>query len=231
MRADRISMAEPPCFLCFRTSGLPIIAGNDGRESHRRTGGHVMLGLMQQQPLLISSLLTHAARHHANAEVVSAIGQGSTQRSTWATTESRARQLVRVLQDLGVHAQDRVGTLAWNDLRHLEIYYAASGMQAICHTINPRLAPDDIAYIINHAGDSVLFADPGFAPLICAIAAKITDSVRAIVLMTDAAGMQVLDLPPGMRLLCYDDLMADADDDYAWPSFDENTASALCYTS
>jgi fatty-acyl-CoA synthase len=190
-----------------------------------------MLGLMQQQPLLISSLLIHAARHHGNADVVSATGQTTTHRSTWATTESRARQLVRVLQGLGIEAQDRVGTLAWNDLRHLEIYYATSGMQAICHTINPRLAPDDIAYIINHAGDSVLFVDPGFAPLIGAIATKIADRVRAVVLMTDAAGVSVLDLPAGMQLLCYDDLMAAADDDYTWPSFDENTASALCYTS
>ena len=147
-----------------------------------------MLGLMQQQPLLISSLLTHAARHHASAEVVSATGQGATHHTTWAETERRARRLVRVLQGLGVEAQDRVGTLAWNDHRHLEIYYAASGMQAICHTINPRLAPDDIAYIINHAGDSVLFVDPGFAPLIGGIAAKIKDSVRAVVMMTDAAG-------------------------------------------
>ena len=128
-------------------------------------------------------------------------------------------------------AQDRVGTLAWNDYRHLEVYYAASGMQAICHTINPRLAPDDIAYIINHAGDSVLFVDPGFAPLIGAIAARIKDSVRTVVMMTDAASMPALDLPSGMRLLCYDELMAAADDDYAWPEFDENTASALCYTS
>jgi 3-(methylthio)propionyl---CoA ligase len=190
-----------------------------------------MLGLMQQQPLLISSLLTHAARHHARAEVVSATGQGTTHHSTWAETESRARRLVRVLQGLGVGAQDRVGTLAWNDYRHLEIYYAASGMQAICHTINPRLAPDDIAYIINDAGDSVLFVDPGFAPLICGIAAKIKDSVRAIVMMTDAAGMAALDPPGGMRVLCYDQLMDAADDDYTWPSFDENTASALCYTS
>ncbi len=146
-----------------------------------------MLGLMQQQPLLISSLLTHAARHHGEAEVVSATGTGATHHTTWAETERRSRQLVRVLQGLGVQAQDRVGTLAWNDYRHLEVYYATSGMQAICHTINPRLAPDDIAYIINHAGDSVLFVDPGFAPLICGIAARIKDSVRTVVLMTDAA--------------------------------------------
>jgi 3-(methylthio)propionyl---CoA ligase len=190
-----------------------------------------MLGLMQRQPLLISSLLSHAARHHANAEVVSVTGQGSTTHTTWAATERRARRLVRVLQGLGIQAQDRVGTLAWNDLRHLEVYYATSGMQAICHTINRRLAPDDIAYIIGHAGDSVLFVDPGFSPLIGAIAAKIGDSIRAVVVMTDAAGMPALDLPGGMRLLCYDELMNAADDDYTWPTFDENTASALCYTS
>ena len=136
-----------------------------------------MLGLMQQQPLLISSLLSHAARHHGTAEVVSAIGPGATHHSTWAETERRARQFVRALQGLGVAAQDRIGTLAWNDYRHLEIYYATSGMEAICHTINPRLAPDDIAYIINHAGDSVLCVDPGFAALIGGIAARIKDSV------------------------------------------------------
>ena len=189
-----------------------------------------MLGLMQQQPLLISSLLSHAARHHAAAEVVSATNQGPVHHSTWAETERRARRLVRVLQKLGVNAQDRVGTLAWNDYRHLETYYAASGMQAICHTINPRLSPDDIAYIINHAGDSVLFVDPGFAPLIAGIAAKL-DSVRAVAVMTDAATMPAIDLPGSIQLYCYDDLMDAADEDYAWPSFDENTASALCYTS
>jgi fatty-acyl-CoA synthase len=190
-----------------------------------------MLGLMQQQPLLVSWLLRHAARHHGNAEVVSATGSGATHHATWAETEQRARRLVRVLQGLGVKPQDRVGTLAWNDYRHLEIYYAASGMQAICHTINPRLAPDDIAFIVNHAGDTVLCIDPAFAPLIGGIAARIKESVRAIVVMTDEAGMPALDLPNGMRLLCYDTLMGAADDDYEWPSFDENTASALCYTS
>ena len=190
-----------------------------------------MLGLMHLQPLLISSLLTHAARHHADAEVVSATSLGAIEHTTWAATESRARRLVRALLGLGIKSHDRVGTLAWNDQRHLETYYATSGMQAICHTINPRLAPDDIAYIINHAGDSVLFIDPGFASLIGGIAMKIKDSVRAVVMMTDAAGMPALDLPAGMRLLCYDTLMDSADDDYAWPSFDENTASALCYTS
>lgn len=190
-----------------------------------------MLGLMQRQPLLISTLLKHAARHHANAEVISQTGLGVIHRSTWSETERRARRLVRVLQGLGIKPHDRVGTLAWNDHRHLETYYAASGMQAICHTINPRLSADDISYIVNHAEDSVLFADPGFAPLVCSIATKIANSVRAVVMLTDAAGMPSIELPAGMRLLCYDDLLEAADDDYVWPEFDENTASALCYTS
>jgi len=190
-----------------------------------------MLGLMQQKPLLISSLLTHAARHHAQAEVVSATGEGNTRHASWAGTEQRARRLARALQGLGVAPQDRVGTLGWNDHRHLEIYYATSGMGAICHTINPRLAPDDIAYIVNHAGDGVLCVDPGFAALIGGIGARIKDSVRDIVMMTDAAGMPALELPTGMHLHCYDELLDAADDDYVWPTFDENTASALCYTS
>ncbi len=190
-----------------------------------------MLGLMQNYPLMISSLLTHAARHHAGGEVVSRTHDGSIHRTTWGETEQRARRLARVLQRLGVGADDRVGTLAWNDYRHLEVYYAAPGMQAICHTVNPRLHPDDIAYIINHAADRVLFVDIGFAPLISQIAPRISDSVRDVVMLGTEAQMPEVALAPGMRLHCYDTLIAEADADYAWPSFDENTASALCYTS
>src|SRR3984957_13541757 len=229
IRADRISMANLRAW--FVPLGLPIITGNTGEGTLPAHWRHVMLGLMQQQPLLVSWLLSHAARHHGGAEVVSATASGALHHTTWAETERRARQLVRVLQRPGGRAQDRGGPLAWNDYRHLEVYYATSGMQAICHTINPRLAPDDIAYIINHAGDSALFVDPGFAPLIGVIAARISDCVHTVVMMTDAASMPALDLAGGTRLLCYDELMADADDDYAWPEFDENTASALCYTS
>jgi 3-(methylthio)propionyl---CoA ligase len=191
----------------------------------------IMLGLMQNHPLMISSLLIHAARHHAAGEVVSRTHDGSIHRTTWGETERRARRLVRVMQGLGVGAADRVGTLAWNDYRHLEVYYAAPGMQAICHTINPRLHPDDIAYIVNHAADRVLFVDIGFSPLLNQIAPRIADSVRDVVMLGTAAQMPEVALPTGMRLHCYDTLMAEADEDYAWPSFDENTASALCYTS
>jgi acyl-CoA synthetase (AMP-forming)/AMP-acid ligase II len=190
-----------------------------------------MFGLMLQQPLMISGVLKHAARHHGSAEVVSKTVEGDIHRTTWAELECRARRLVRVLQGLGIKESDRVGTLAWNGYRHVEIYYAAPGMGAICHTINPRLHPDDIAYIINHAGDQVLFAETSFVPLLAAIASKITGCVRDIVMMTDPAHMPALDLPAGMRLLCYDTLIDAADEDYDWPVFDETTASSLCYTS
>ncbi len=199
-----------------------------------------MQGLMQQHPLLISSLLGHAARHHAEGEIVSRTEEGAIHRTNWAETARRARRLARVLGGLGIGPGDRVGTLAWNGFRHLEIYYAAPGMGAICHTINPRLHPDDIAYLVNHAGDAVLCVDPGFAGLIETIAPAIVGVVRAVVMLTDAARMPPLALPAGMALLCYDSLMDAAgtgagtdaaDEDFVWPVFDENTASSLCYTS
>ena len=190
-----------------------------------------MFGLMQPHPLMISSMLLHAARHHATAEIVSRNHEGTIHRYTWAEAERRSRRLVNVMQKLGVTRHDRVATLAWNGFRHLEVYYAAPGMGAICHTINPRLHPDDIGYIVNHAADKILFADSSFAPLIAAVAPAIKDHVRHVIMMTDAANMPDVTLAPGMTLHCYDTLMDAADDDYAWPSFDENTASALCYTS
>ena len=190
-----------------------------------------MQGLMQQQPLLISTILRHAARHHAAGEIVSKTVEGTIHRTTYGALEARARRLARVLARLGIGSQDRVGTLAWNGYRHLEVYYAAPGMGAICHTINPRLHPDDIAYIINHAGDAVLFADTSFVALLETIAPQVKDCVRAVVLMTDAANMPALALPAGMALHCYDDLMDAADDDFAWPGLEETSASALCYTS
>jgi fatty-acyl-CoA synthase len=197
----------------------------------RQSEATIMLGLMQTYPLMISSLLTHAARHHANGAVVSRTHDGSIHRTTWGETERRARRLARVLQRLEIGEGDRVGTLAWNDYRHLEVYYAAPGMRAICHTVNPRLHADDITYIVNHAADRVLFVDIGFAPLLNQISPRINDSVRDVVMLGTAAQMPEVSLPPGMRLHCYDTLIAEADEDYVWPSFDENTASALCYTS
>ncbi|MDI3306934.1 MAG: long-chain-fatty-acid--CoA ligase [Acetobacteraceae bacterium] len=189
-----------------------------------------MLGLMQRHPLLLSSIIAHAARHHASAEVVSVLSDGSIHRTNYAEVERRARRLARVLQNLGVQPGDRIATLAWNDHRHLELYYGVSGMGAVCHTVNPRLAPDDIAFIMQDAADTLLFADAGFAPLVAGIVPHVP-SLRAVVALCDAEAMPALDLPAGMALHAYEALMAAADEDYAWPEFDENTASALCYTS
>jgi fatty-acyl-CoA synthase len=188
-----------------------------------------MNGLMQNHPLMISSIMRHAALNHAQTEIISRTVEGTLHRTTYAQTERRMRRLVRVLQRLGVKAGDRVGSLAWNGFRHLEIYYAAPGMGAMYHTINPRLGVDDIAYIVQDAGDAVLFADTCFIPLLQALAPRI--DVRHIVIMTDEAKMPDLTLAPGQTLHCYETLMDAADDDYDWPAFDELTAAGLCYTS
>jgi fatty-acyl-CoA synthase len=190
-----------------------------------------MLGLMQDQPLMISAIIRHAARHHPRAEVVSKTVEASIHRSSYAEIERRARRMVRALQRLGVGANDRVATLAWNGFRHLELYYAVSGMQAICHTINPRLSHDDIAYIVNDAEDVLIFAETTFAGLIEAVAPHVRATVRAVVFMTTRAHMPDIPLPEGMDLLCYEDLIDGGDEDYAWPDFDERTAASLCYTS
>ncbi len=189
-----------------------------------------MLGLMQSQPLLISSIVTHAARHHPHAEVVSRTTEGTIHRTNYAGIEQRARTLARALMRLGVQPDDRVATLAWNGHRHLELYYAVSGMGAIIHTVNPRLAPDDIAFVLNDAGSAIIFADTTFVPLLAAVA-PLVPGVRAFVILADPDAMPEVTLAPGQELLCYETLLADADDDFAWPRLDELQASALCYTS
>ncbi|MCI4677240.1 long-chain fatty acid--CoA ligase [Rhodoblastus acidophilus] len=194
-----------------------------------------MLGLMQRRELLISSIIQHAARHHGDAEVVSRRDDGQIVRTTYEKLERRARKLMGVLRELGVEFGDRVATLAMNSDRHLELYYAISGMGAVCHTINPRLAPDDIAYIIGHAEDHVLFVDACFAPLVAAIAPRLAAVLRAVVVLAEPYEMKPLgarlDLPPGMALHCYESLLDAAREEPDWPVFDENAASGLCYTS
>jgi acyl-CoA synthetase (AMP-forming)/AMP-acid ligase II len=190
-----------------------------------------MLGLMQSYPLMISGLLTRAARHHGRTEIVSVEADGSLFRTNYADSERRARRLARALLAHGIGPHDRVGTLAWNTWRHFDLYYAVSGMQAVMHTVNPRLHEDDIAYIIGHAQDQMLFADAMFAPMIASIAPRLASHLRAVVFMTDRAGMPECTLPDGMASLCYDELLAASDENYVWPVFDENTASSLCYTS
>jgi acyl-CoA synthetase (AMP-forming)/AMP-acid ligase II len=187
-----------------------------------------MYGLMQRHELLISSILEHAARHHGDAELVSRRADGSLARTNYAALAVRARKLASVLRDLGVGPGDRVGTLAMNSDRHMELYYAISGTGSVCNTINPRLSPDDIAYIMDHAEDGVIFCDPQFLPIIAAVAPKV-ESLRAVVVLCDA--MPAAEMPSHVALHCYEMLMAGADPITHWPQFDENTASGLCYTS
>ena len=191
-----------------------------------------LMGQMMDQPLLISSILQFAARHYGATEIVSRRTepalQASLHRSSYRDCEARARRLAAALAGRGVRMGERVGTLAWNGHRHLELYYAVSGSGAVLHTINPRLHPEQIAYIVNHAADRVLFFDLGFLPLVEAIAPH-CPGVEAFVLMSERAHM-----PDGAaipNLLCYEDVLAAAPGDYAWPLFDENAAASLCYTS
>ena len=186
-----------------------------------------MLGLMQDHPLLISSLIEFAALNHSEGEIVSRTVEGPVHRYTYKDCAVRSRQLAKALDKLGIEQSERIATLAWNGYRHVEIYYGVSGMGAICHTINPRLFPEQIAYIINHAEDKYIFMDLTFVPLIEAVLEHIPN-VKGFAIMTDEAHMPETKLP---NAICYESLLATADDDYEWPVFDERTASSLCYTS
>ena len=186
-----------------------------------------MLGLMQDRPLLISSLIEFAALNHSEGEIVSRTVEGPVHRYTYKDCAARSRQLAKSLEKLGVEQSDRIGTLAWNGYRHVEIYYGVSGMGAVCHTINPRLFPEQIVYIVNHAEDKYIFTDLTFVPLLEKISDQIPQ-VKGFVIMTDEANMPETVLP---NVICYENLLATADDDYKWPVFDERTASSLCYTS
>lgn len=186
------------------------------------------MGQMMSQPLLISSIIEFASRHYGQVEIVSRRVEGDMHRYTYRDCHQRARRAAHALQGLGVKMGDRVATLAWNGYRHMELYYAVSGSGAVLHTLNPRLHPEQIAYIANHAEDQVLFFDLTFLPLIEAVAAH-CKTVKAFVLMADRDRMpQETKIP---NLLCYEELIASSSDDYEWPLFDENSAASLCYTS
>jgi fatty-acyl-CoA synthase len=183
---------------------------------------------MMQQPLMISSLLVHAERHHGEQQIVSRRVEGDIHRQTYRELAQRSRRMANAISALGVQPGTRVATLAWNGHRHLELYYAVSGSAAVLHTLNPRLHPDQVVYIADHAEDQVLFFDLTFLPIIEAVAGRLK-TVRHLVAMTDRAHMPAsVKLPD---LLCYEDLLEAQSDRYEWPSFDENTASSLCYTS
>lgn len=188
-------------------------------------------GQMMDQPLLISSILRFAARHYPATEIVSRTVEGDLHRYTYRDCERRARQMAQALTKpggLGVTMGQRVATLAWNGYRHLELYYAVSGAGLVLHTINPRLHPEQVAYIVNHAEDQYLFFDLTFLPLVEAVAAHCT-TVKGFVLMSDRAHMPQQTAIP--NLLCYEDLLAASSADYTWPDFDETAAASLCYTS
>ncbi len=186
-----------------------------------------MQGLMMNRQMMISGLLRHADRNHGDTGIVSRLPVGGTHRYTYSEAHRRSRQLVRVLLALGVKTEDRIGTLAWNTHRHFEIYYAVSGMAAICHTINPRLFPEQITYIANHADDRFIFFDVNFANLIEALVPH-CPGVKGWIALCSSAEMPANKI---LNLLCYEELLAAQSDDYEWPEFDENTASSLCYTS
>ena len=187
-----------------------------------------MLGLMQDQPLSISSLIEFADRHHGDGEIVSRRVEGDVHRSTWAEIARRARQVARALDGDALAAGDRVATLAWNGYRHLELYYGVSGSQRVLHTVNPRLHPDQIAWIVNHAEDQILCFDLTFLPLVQAVHAR-CPTVRRWIALCDADRLPADSGVPG--LASYEDWMGGQRDDYAWPTFDENAASSMCYTS
>jgi len=187
-----------------------------------------MQGLMMSTQLLISTLIEHASRHSGDIEIVSRRVEGDIHRTNWREVHRRAKRLANALIAMGVKPGDRVATIAWNGYRHLELYYAVSGIGAVLHTINPRLHPDQVAWIANHAEDAHVFFDATFLPIVQGVAARCT-TVGTWVQMSDRERMPAD--AKGIDLECYEDLIAASSDDYEWPVFDENTASSLCYTS
>ncbi len=186
-----------------------------------------MRGLMQGRQLLVSTYLSHAEAYHSEREIVSRMVEGPQHRTTYGALALRARRVANLLADLGLGFGDVVGTLAWNGFRHMEVWYGTSGSGLVCHTVNPRLFPEQIAFIINDARDRILFIDLTFVPLI----EKIIDQlplVERVVILTDRDHMPATSLK---NVACYEDLLAGASETFLWPEFDENTASSLCYTS
>ncbi|MDG5974663.1 long-chain-fatty-acid--CoA ligase [Hydrogenophaga taeniospiralis CCUG 15921] len=187
-----------------------------------------MLGQMQSQPLLISSLITHAERHHASTEIVSRRVEGDIHRSNWGQIARRARQVANALDGLHLAAGDRVATLAWNGYRHLELYFGVSGTGRVLHTLNPRLHPEQLAWIVNHADDRAVCFDMTFLPLVQAVAGK-CPGVKHWVALCDADKLPADSGLPG--LVSYEAWIGAQPDTYLWPDLDENSASSMCYTS
>jgi len=183
--------------------------------------------LMMETPLLVSSLVEHAARVFPDTEIVTRTVEGPIHRYTWTGVRRRARQLARALEASGVREGDTVATLGWNTHRHLELYYGAPGMGAVLHTVNPRLHATQLVYVLNHAADRMLFVDLTFLPLAEAVWEQL-DTVSTLVILTDREHMPRATIPGAV---CYEEWIAGHDDDYAWPELDESAAAGICYTS
>ena len=182
---------------------------------------------MQHFPLTTTRLLSHAEKFHNSSEIVSRRLEGDIHRYTFTDLARRARQLAKALVRLGVMSGQTVGTIAWNGYRHMELYYAVPGMEAVYHTINPRLSPEQLSYVINHAGDQWVFVESTLLPLLENIRKDI-ENLKGIVVLCDSGAMPETDLP---RVFCYEDILSGMDDDFTWPEIDENAACGLCYTS
>ena len=186
-----------------------------------------MQGLMQAWPLTVDRLIDHAARWHGDREVVTRSVEGPIVRTTYREIRAQAKRISSVLGAWDIKPGDRVATLAWNTARHMEVWYGVMGIGAVCHTLNPRLFPEQLIYIINHAEDRIVFTDLTFVPLLEAILPH-CPTVERVVVMTDEQSMPATGLP---RVECYEGLLEGASGDVAWGGFDENTACGLCYTS
>ncbi|HKC45666.1 MAG TPA: 3-(methylthio)propionyl-CoA ligase [Burkholderiales bacterium] len=187
----------------------------------------MLRGLMMDVPLLVSSLIVHADKFHGDTELVSRTVEGPIHRYSYHDAHKRSRQLAQALGRLGAKQGDRIGTLAWNGFRHFELYFGVSGMGAVIHTINPRLFPEQIAYIVNHAEDRYVFFDLTFTPLVEKLAPQ-AKAVKGWIAMTDRAHLPAAAIP---NLLCYEELVAAESGAYEWPVLDEWTAAGLCYSS
>jgi fatty-acyl-CoA synthase len=186
-----------------------------------------MLGLMQDWPLTVDKIIDHARNWHGDREVVTRSVEGPIVRTTYGQIHERARRVSNALKGWGIKPGDRVATLAWNTGNHIEAWYGIMGIGAVCHTLNPRLFPEQLVYIINHAEDRIIFVDLTFVPLLEAILPHIP-KVERVIIMTDAAHMPQTKLP---KAEAYEDAIAGQSADVVWGDFEENTAGGLCYTS
>jgi acyl-CoA synthetase (AMP-forming)/AMP-acid ligase II len=186
-----------------------------------------MLGLMQDWPLTVDKILDHAKNWHGHREVVTRSVEGPIVRTTYAEIHARAKRVSSALLGWGVKPGDRIATLAWNTGKHIEAWYGIMGIGAVCHTLNPRLFPEQLIYIINHAEDRMIFVDLTFVPLLEAILPH-CPKVERVIVLTDEWTMPATKLP---RAECYEAILSDASAEMTWGDFPENTACGLCYTS